>query len=177
MNRYLLNILVLLAVVLPGLSGCTQNSIPQKTVTQQETLILNDDFSKYRPKIDLVQNRVETVGEVIIQNEPIQSPYDLDDRLRAITDSMVARNDTIRLIDGYTILVYSGNNEIEAGRVRNRLFDIVPELETRFSYKLPTYFVKVGQFYQQIEAQPLYKKIRRYYPTSSIVPEKFASRP
>ena len=177
MNRLVLNILMLLALVFLGSAGCAKRSIPQKTAVKQEALDFNYDFSKYRPKIDMVQSQKEGQDEVFIQNRPIQSPYDLDDRLKAITDSMVARNDTIRVINGYTILVYSGNNEIEAGRVRNRLFDIVPELETRFGYKLPTYFVKVGQFYQQIEAQPLYKKIREFYPTSSIVPEKFSIKP
>ncbi len=177
MNRLLMNILILIALVFLGSAGCASKSIPQKTVAKEESLNLNDDFSKYRPKVDVVQNKTGSQDEILIQNEAIESPFDLDDRLQAITDSMVARNDTIRMIDGFTILVYSGNNEIEAGRVRNRLFDIVPELETRFSYKLPTYFVKVGQFYQQIEAQPLYKKIRGYYPTSSIVPEKFKIKP
>ena len=177
MNKYVLNILPFMLLVLLSLVACTNPSIPQKTVAKKQQLNLNDDFSKYRPKIETTRTQINAGDEIFIQNEPINSPYDLDGRLQAITDSMVARNDTIRMIDGYTILVYSGNNEIEAGRVRNRLFDIVPDLETRFSYKLPTYFVKVGQFYQQIEAQPLYKKIRSYYPTSSIVPEKFSIKP
>ena len=177
MTKPILNILILLVLVFVGIAGCAQQSIPQKTVSNQVELDLEDDFSKYRPNIKVAQWHKENPEEVFIQNKVIESPYDLDERLQAITDSMVARNDTIRMINGYTILVYSGNNEIEAGRVRNRLFDIVPELETRFSYKLPTYFVKVGQFYQQIEAQPLYEKVRTFYPNSSIVPDKFSIKP
>ena len=76
------------------------------------------------------------------------------------------------LWDGYTILVYSGNNELEAGRVRNRLFDMVPDQEAKFSYKLPTYFVKVGQYFQKVEALPLLKNIQRTYPSAAIVSEK-----
>lgn len=177
MNRVLLNILMLLLLVFLGSAGCAEKTVPKKTVVKETQLDLTDDFSKYRPKVEVLKSQQEAQDEIFIQNEPIISPYDLDDELQALTDSMVAKNDSIRLIDGYTILVYSGNNELEAGRVRNRLFDIVPDLESRFSYKLPTYFVKVGQFYQQIEAQPLYKKIRAYYPSSSIVPEKFPIKP
>ena len=177
MNRILLNMLMLILLVFLGSAGCADKSVPKKTVVKETQLDLNDDFSKYRPEVEIVKSQLETQEEVFIQNEPINSPYDLDDRLQALSDSMIAKNDSIRLVDGYTILVYSGNNELEAGRVRNRLFDIVPDLESRFSYKLPTYFVKVGQFYQQIEAQPLYKQIRAYYPSSSIVPEKFPIKP
>ncbi|MFT7150292.1 MAG: hypothetical protein ACI82Q_002157, partial [Nonlabens sp.] len=109
----------------------------------------------------------------VIQNEPLETRFDISNQLNALIDSMRVGNDSIRMTNGYTILVYSGNNGTEAGRVRNRLFDIVPDMTARYTYKLPTYFVKVGQFYQQVEAQSLYRQIRAYYPTASIVPDKF----
>lgn len=171
MNRVFLNIVLILLVIGLGSAGCSKATVPQKKPVQD--LSYTDDLSKYNPILDpLIEKDLSDTGGVI-RNEAIQTQFDISDKLDALIDSVRMGNDTIRLIDGYTVLVYSGNNEIEAGRVRNRLFDIVPELDARFSYKLPTYFVKVGQFYQQIEAQPLYRKIREYYPTASIVPDKF----
>lgn len=164
------NIGLLMTVLLFGMWACA----PQ-TITQQKQVVdysYQDDISQYLPEIES-QEKAEKDSDQIIQNQALSVSFDASSKLNGVMDSMLVRNDSIRLIDGYTILVYSGNDEIQAGRVRNRLFDLVPDEEAEFSYKLPTYFVKVGQFFQQIEAQPLYKKIAQYYPTASIVPEKF----
>lgn len=171
MNRFILNIVLVLLVVTLGSAGCSKKTIPQKT--EVEDLSYTDDLSRYNPKVELEGKKVDVSNEEVLQNEPLQTRFDISDKLDALLDSMRVGNDSVRMISGYTVLVYSGNNELEAGRVRNRLIDIVPDLEARYTYKLPTYFVKVGQFYQQIEAQSLYRKIRTYYPTASIVPDKF----
>ncbi|MCO6358933.1 hypothetical protein [Roseivirga pacifica] len=172
MNKQSTYIFALIGAMLLAV-GCAGPSVPQKTTTTKADLNYSDDLKKYRPEVTVNTTQV-TATEKVIDNEPLQTSFDLKDELQAVIDTMVVRNDTIREYSGYTILVYSGNNEIEAGRVRNRLFDIVPELEAKFSYKLPTYFVKVGEFFQQVEAQPLYRKIREHYPTASIVPDKFS---
>lgn len=150
-------------------------SCAKQPITQQKKVLdysWSDDLSKYRPEPEL-----NTVSEPeptkVLSNAPLNSAMDMSDALNAVLDSMVVRNDSIRMYEGYTLLVYSGNSEIEAGRVRNRLYDLVPEYKATLSYKLPTYFVKVGIFFQQIEAQPLYRKLRKVYPTASIVPEQF----
>ena len=170
MNRTVRHIgLVLIAVACLGWS-CTPIIAIQTTSTSVH-YSHNDDASKYRPQVEAVNTL--RLNETIIENEAIKSRYSIDDQMQSIVDSMYVRNDTIRLWDGYTILVYSGNNELEAGRVRNRLFDIVPDQEAKFSYKLPTYFVKVGQYFQKVEALSLLKNIQRTYPSAAIVPEKF----
>lgn len=171
MNRFILNIVLLLLVIGLGSAGCAKSTVPQKV--EPADLSFADDLSKYNPEVKLTDNGQNNSEQEVIQNEPLETVYDISNQLDALIDSMVVGNDSIRMMDGYTILVYSGNNGTEAGRVRNRLFDIVPDMTARYTYKLPTYFVKVGKFYQQVEAQPLYRKIREFYPTASIVPDKF----
>lgn len=170
MSKSIQNVFLVLLVAALGFLGCSPQSVPQKS--QEIDYSYSDDLSKYRPTYQ-EETKVEQESQKVIQNEPLKVSFDISEQLNAVIDSMLVKNDSIRLADGYTILVYSGNDELQAGRVRNRLFDLVPEWEAKFSYKLPTYFVKVGQFYQQIEAQSLYRKIRNYYPTASIVPDKF----
>lgn len=170
MSKLAQNIVLLLIITTFILGSCAPASIPQNT--QVVDYSYEDDLTKYRPLFE-TEDSQNVVANRVIENEPMKVPFDITPQLNAIIDSMVVKNDSIRLIDGYTIMVYSGNDELQAGRVRNRLFDLVPEWDAQFSYKLPTYFVKVGQFYQQIEAQPLYRKIRAYYPSASIVPDKF----
>jgi len=170
MTKPIQNIALLLMIGTVAVWSCTPKSVPQKNEVIDYSY--QDDLSKYRPTFE-EQSVAQTKHNEVVQNEPLEVSFDISEKLNTVIDSMVIKNDSIRTTDGYTILVYSGNDELQAGRVRNRLFDLVPEWEARFSYKLPTYFVKVGQFYQQIEAQSLYRKIRSYYPTASIVPDKF----
>ncbi|MBO3699452.1 hypothetical protein [Roseivirga sp. E12] len=171
MNRVILNIVLILLVIGLGSAGCAKSTVPQKT--EVADLTFSEDLSQYNPKVEVTNTNSGEASNEVVQNEALESQFDISDQLDALLDSMRVGNDSVRMMDGYTILVYSGNNGTEAGRVRNRLFDIVPDMTARYSYKLPTYFVKVGQFFQQVEAQPLYRKIRAYYPTASIVPDKF----
>ena len=150
-------------------------SCAKQPITQQKKVLdysWSDDLTKYRP-VPEAKKTTEPETSEVLANAPLNSEMDLSDALNTVLDSMFVRNDSIRMYEGYTLLVYSGNNEIEAGRVRNRLYDLVPEHKATLSYKLPTYFVKVGVFFQQIEAQPLYRKLRKVYPTASIVPDLF----
>ncbi len=171
MNRFVLNIVLVLLVIGLGAAGCAKSSVPQKTEVLD--LSFSEDLSQYNPKVAPLATSLGEESTETIQNDPLETQFDISNQLDALIDSMRVGNDSIRMMDGYTVLVYSGNNGTEAGRVRNRLFDIVPDMTARYTYKLPTYFVKVGQFFQQVEAQSLYRKIREYYPTASIVPDKF----
>ena len=170
MNKTLLHTLLILSGFLL-LGSCAAPSVPQ-SVKKVEDYAYSDDASKYRPSVEAPIRSMPEETEVV-PNEAIVGEFTIDEELSAIVDSMYVRNDSIRQFDGFTILVYSGNDEIEAGKVRNRLFDLMPDQEARFSFKLPTYFVKIGQYFQQLEAAPTLKMIQATYPSAAIVPEKF----
>tara|TARA_A100000171_G_scaffold45551_1_gene49416 strand:- start:2417 stop:2944 length:528 start_codon:yes stop_codon:yes gene_type:complete len=171
MNKFVSHALLPLAAILLAV-GCTNQAVPKKDVKGNEVdLSYSDDLSKYRPKVESQSGMIDSID--LVKNEAIRSSYEVSDKMNAVMDSIITRNDTLATLSGYTIMVYSGTNEVEAGRVRNRLFDILPAMDAQIQYKLPTYFVKIGEFYQQIEAQPLYEKIKKYYPTATVVPEQF----
>ncbi|WP_323758343.1 hypothetical protein [Roseivirga sp.] len=170
MNKFVSHIL-LLAVLLLSV-GCTNQAIPKKDMEGDDVdLSYSDDLSKYRPTIETKSTSIDTVQTV--NNQAIRSSYEISNKMNVVMDSIASRNNKLATLSGYTIMVYSGTNQVEAGRVRNRLFDILPAMDAQIQYKLPTYFVKIGEFYQQIEAQPLYEKIRKYYPAATVVPEQF----
>ena len=171
MNRILYSLGVIVLGIALGAASCNPKAVPQKGKNDEFT-DFTDDLSKYRPQVPKTEQN-QGQGDEIIQNDSLKSPFDISAQLNVLLDTIRQRNFDNGALEGYTILVYSGTSETEAGRVRNRLYDIVPELESRVKYTLPTYFVKIGRFYQQIEAQPLYLKIRRHYPDATIVPDKF----
>ncbi|KYG72347.1 hypothetical protein [Roseivirga echinicomitans] len=170
MNKFVSHTL-LLAVILLAV-GCANQAIPKKDMDGDDVdLSYSDDLSKYRPTIEAKSISVDTMQ--MEKNQAIRSSYEISNKMNTLMDSITTRNNKLATLSGYTIMVYSGTNQVEAGRVRNRLFDILPAMEAQIQYKLPTYFVKIGEFYQQIEAQPLYEKIRKYYPAATVVPEQF----
>ncbi|MGW8122820.1 hypothetical protein ACV07N_09170 [Roseivirga echinicomitans] len=171
MNKFASHILLLLAVAVLTV-GCSDKAIPKKDMQGDAVdFSYSDDLSKYRPKDEAKEDVLD--NEAVMKNTAIKSSFEVSSRMNAVMDSISVRNNKVATLSGYTIMVYSGTNEVEAGRIRNRLFDILPEMDAQIQYKLPTYFVKIGEFYQQIEAQPLYEKIRRYYPAATVVPEQF----
>ncbi|MFT6827169.1 MAG: hypothetical protein ACI9Z3_001658 [Roseivirga sp.] len=173
MNKRFLNILSSTLIVLSfAFVSCTERAAPTKADNDFGVEFeFSDDLSKYRPKIESVE--LSQANVELESNEAVKSKFDMTSQFDAVLDSIKVRNDTVAILNGYTILVYSGINERDAGRVRNRLFDILPEMQPVMQYKLPTYFVKVGTFYQLIEAQTLYEKIKKYYPNATVVPEQF----
>ncbi|GAB5525975.1 MAG: hypothetical protein Roseis2KO_38470 [Roseivirga sp.] len=170
MNRFIYSLGLITFCILLGAAGCSKKTIPQKST--DEIIDYTDDLSAYRPSVPALEQGASEVND-IIQNDSLKSAHDISGKLNVLLDTIRQRNFDSGELAGYTILVYSGTNETEAGRIRNRLYDIVPDLEARVRYSLPTYFVKIGRFYQQVEAQPLYLEIRKHYPDATIVPDKF----
>lgn len=171
MNRFIYSLGLITLCILLGSAGCSKKTIPQKSTDQ--IIDYTDDLSKYRPPVAALEEDKGLGGNDIIKNDSLRSAHDISEKLNVLLDTIRQRNFDSGELEGFTILVYSGTNETEAGRVRNRLYDIVPDLEARVRYSLPTYFVKIGRFYQQIEAQPLYLEVRKYYPDATVVPDKF----
>jgi hypothetical protein len=173
MNRIVGNILLIMVFVFCGAVGCTKKAVPVKS-TEKVVIDYSDDLSKYRKNLEAPKDANYSEGQEVLKNEALVTEEDISAELNVVLDSITSKNKALGYLPGYTILVYSGTSRTEADRIRNRLFDIVgaqnvPPLQ----YILPTYFVKIGRFHEQIEAQPLYLDIRSYYPNSTIVPEKF----
>jgi len=173
MNRIFGSILFVLVFILFGAIGCTKKAAPVKS-TEKIATDYSDDLSKYRMRREALEVNNYSEGQETIQNEAITSEKDISSKLNIVLDSITSKNKALGYLQGYTILVYTGTSRTEADRVRNKLFDIVSDQDVpTLQHVLPTYFVKIGQFHEQIEGQSLYLKIRDHFPNSTIVPEKF----
>lgn len=173
MNRFFGYILLVGVIVFYGTVGCAEKTVLIKS-TEVIDVDYSDDLSQYRIQQDSPKDPNYTEGQEVIKNQALFTEDDISAELNVVLDSIASKNKALGYLPGYTILVYSGTSRTEADRIRNRLFEIAGDQNVRdLQYVLPTYFVKVGQFHEQIEAQPLYLNIRSYYPNSTIVPEKF----
>jgi len=171
MNRFIYSLGMITLCIVLGAAGCAKKSIPQKTA--EIPLDYTDDLSKYRPVVTMSDTDINQGANAIINNDSLRSPHDISKQLNVVLDTIRQRNFDAGELKGYTILVYSGTNETEAGRIRNNLYDLVPDLVPSVTYALPTYFVKIGRFYQQVEAQSLYQEVKKSFPDATVVPDKF----
>lgn len=70
---------------------------------------------------------------------------------------------------GYRILVTSTNDRQKAMDVKTRLMRDFPSEKTYLIYQSPLFKIQIGNFKTRQDADPLYKKIQRIYPTGVIV--------
>jgi len=72
----------------------------------------------------------------------------------------------------YTIQVYSGPNRDQANQVRQKMYHVTPELTSSMGYDQPNYKVKVGSYYDRIMAYETLSKLKKYFPSALLVPER-----
>ena len=72
----------------------------------------------------------------------------------------------------YTVLVHIGNNREEADEARLNVIRVLPEMKPKLEYKSPSYRVKVGRYFNNVEAYQTYVKLKEQFPKAIIVPER-----
>ncbi|BDD02638.1 SPOR domain-containing protein [Aureibacter tunicatorum] len=71
----------------------------------------------------------------------------------------------------YTIQIYSGGSRTEANEIREQIYEFFPSAKPYLQWKQPNYRVKVGKFYNRLEANPLLLEIKKHYHSAILVPE------
>lgn len=77
--------------------------------------------------------------------------------------------DNNRTGQGYRILVVSTNDRQKAMDVKTRMMREFPSEKTYLIYQSPVFKIQIGNFKNRQDADALYKKIQRIYPTGVIV--------
>jgi hypothetical protein len=77
--------------------------------------------------------------------------------------------DNNRTGPGYRILVVSTNDRQKAIDVKTKLMREFPSEKTYLIYQSPVFKIQIGNYKSRQDADALYKKIQRIYPTGVIV--------
>ena len=75
-------------------------------------------------------------------------------------------------ITGYRIQLFFDGNKDEVDNARSRFISANPKIDTYVTYNAPNYFLKVGDFRTQMEAEKVKAAVESQFPTSFIVKEK-----
>lgn len=135
-----------------------------------------EDLSAMMPRIDLPVDSTEVITnnetEEQVDYSSIEPQHDVTAQLNAVLDSIVSIRSTIKYVDGFTILVYSGTSSEKARIAKGKIYTVIPGSRPVLKYDEPNFRVKVGKYYSRIEAQKDYAALRDKFYNAIIIPER-----
>jgi hypothetical protein len=151
------------------LAGCAAQ---KSTTTSSQDGKYSEDLSALRPKVE-DEKAPQQVTEERKAVAYVDPKHTVNKQLDTVLDSIDRINLNRKVIDGFTIQVYSGKRE-EALNAKKTLTSALPDLDAEVQFTEPIFRVKVGKYYTRVEAQQDYTAVKRYFPAAIIIPEKIA---
>ena len=107
----------------------------------------------------------------------ITRQYDITKQLDYLLECEKEINCQKKYIPGYTVQCYKGSSREEALQVSQRLYAVYPQIVPEVSYDVPNYTVRLGKFFDKLEAYAVYAAIKQYTPQAIIRPATFLNKP
>jgi len=92
-------------------------------------------------------------------------------------DTMAAANFEANRIQGYRILLYTGNDRNLANLAKENAYQLFPKGDVYLSYQSPTFKVRFGNFYSRLEAWQNLLRFRNLFPNAVITNEIVIIKP
>ncbi len=145
-------------------------------VTSTTTDTYQEDLSALRPTLEKPSDPIATESIESTdtptgnQGKSLALTVELDSVNRIITK----RNSEKKFVDGYTIQIYTGNDDKAANEAKDHVEIMFPNLEPIISYNQPTFKVKVGSYYNRLEAHKIFESLKEDFPYALLIPERIA---
>lgn len=75
-------------------------------------------------------------------------------------------------INGYRVQLFFDSNKTLVDQARIKFVSQFPKIDTYIIYNAPNYFLKVGDFRTEMEADRIKQEVTSQFPTSFVVKEK-----
>lgn len=116
-------------------------------------------------------------GEVVILKDPlvdslIEKRIALSKKGSPVAARKTGGGGTIVSQMGYRVQVFYGSDRRQTFNEQARFKVAYPKLNTYITYKVPNYYLRVGDFRTRLEAQRLMNELRSMFPTLFIFREK-----
>jgi hypothetical protein len=146
-------------------TDCARRIAP--AATKDETY--EEDLTGYRPP----DNRYvspERSEPVPVHRSNVEPELDVTDEVNVILDSMYEINKRTQF-PKFTIQIHNSNIRELADSARIEVYRILPAEKPVLEFIAPSYRVKVGSYYNQLEAYQTLLKLKEHFPNAIIVPE------
>jgi hypothetical protein len=157
--------LLIIALSVVSLSSFAQKNKP-----------VTEDLAVLRPHFTPLPDTAQRYQGNPVRNVPQVTPHMMvNQKVNAVLDSIDKLNQLRKVVSGYTIQVYSGLNREEASDTKGRLSR---ELDMRadMQYLQPKWRVRVGNYYNSLDAQKDLVRLKRSFPNAILVPESIPLR-
>lgn len=87
-------------------------------------------------------------------------------------EALIKQEAASQQITGYRIQLFFDSDKSSVDEARARFINLFPKVDTYVTYTAPNYFLKVGDFRTQIEAEKVKSTVDAQFPTNFIVKER-----
>lgn len=147
------------------------SSIAQKGRNQN---VYYEDLNVLRPTLDYSLDSVSSKNTVatLSPKQDITPTNQVNGFLDPLLDSINRFNMTRKLCDGFSIQIYSGQDQIKAIEAKNKLDNSDLHLTADLEYEQPKFQVRCGYYFSRLEAQKDLVILQRLFDNAILVPCK-----
>jgi hypothetical protein len=157
------SLLLFLAVIL---FSCAKKTVPTAVIEEY-----HEDLSNTLPEIEEYTSPVEDTTEEVVRAEFRPPVLDITDSLEVVLDSIATINKNLPYLR-YTVMVHNSSSRNDAEEARKDVFRVMPDAKPKLEFISPSYIVKVGDFFNQLEAYQTLVKLKNQFPNAVIIPEQ-----
>jgi hypothetical protein len=151
--------------------GCSTSQLSTPTTSARHT----EDLSYLRPTFEEVKKDQQVNSNDNKIKPAYQEPhYTVNEELHEVLDSIDRINLSKKVVDGFTIQIYAGQKREDALNTKRTMDLALPELKAEMTYVQPTFRIKAGKYYTQLDAQKDYVAVKRHFPNAILVPDKIS---
>jgi hypothetical protein len=156
------------------LVGCAPRPARTGTAGEAAGKTHIEDISAYRPSHALPEAGPGSSAGAPIT--PVKPTNHVNERVNVLMDSIASQNKAIKYAQGYRIMAYTGTDRKAAMDIRRAIIQRVPEQRDYLIYQQPSYRLKIGDYYNRVEAQQTMLLLRDIIPNALIVQDQINIR-
>ncbi len=131
----------------------------------------DEDLSYLRPSVETLVE-IEENTETVVDRQDVEPQYHIKSELDSVLAAIRASRSEIEFLNGFTVQLYSGNNREEANETKTKVYETFEEYEPEISYIQPNFKVKIGRFFDRLEANKVYTLVKEEFPKAIVIPER-----
>lgn len=173
-----LNFLLVSVTFSITMSAC----LPSKNIGTSGEGDYSENIERYRSSYaDSLANASENTVPTNVSPKPetptvsgnMTTQYAINDQMNDFLYAVTNRNQSNNSYQGYTVQVYTGSSREKASDAKNKVYGLLPDVNPVISFDPPNYKVKIGEYTNRLDAQPVYAALKNAFPVVLIVPERF----
>ena len=159
------------AILTMGACTVSKSQKSRKEHHHHKDVKYEEDLSGSRLKYQVIEDKLP--ADVSGKTKPVIIPSkDVTKELGLKMDSISTKNQNLRFAEGFRIQVYSGPSKEEAYKSRDKVLDVMPDVDVYTPYRQPVFRVMVGDYTDRLEANSTLVKLKKEFPNAILVPAK-----